>query len=127
MTSSHDWAGAETLGAAGAGRPIAHDVAMRMLAFAQARIRAFAPFDLVINDVAWELLLALFVAQERGRRLSIAALCDTLDPPPTVSFRWLRALATAGLVDYDDNVEGQSSLVRLTPAADQALRGLIEG
>lgn len=126
MIPRHDWIGEDALGASGAGRPTAHDRATRMLAFSQARIAAFAPFDLAITDIAWELLLALFVGQERGHRLSLRALCDTLDLPRTVSVRWLRALEAAGLLAYDDRVDGLSALVRLTPAAESALRGLIE-
>ena len=127
MMPRHDWIARGPSDASGTGPPTGLDVAARMLAFAQARSAAFAPFDLIVNDIAWELLLASFVAQERGQPVSIAALCDTLDLPRMVPVRWLRALGAAGLIDYSDEKDGQSALVQLTPAADQVLRQLIEG
>ena len=125
MMPDDRWSGAAAPGASGTGRPTPHDVAVKMLAFSAARIAAFAAFDLAINDIAWELLLALFVAQERGVALSVYGLCDTIDQPKGVSVRWLRALRACRLVDYGDDTGRSATAVRLTPAAADALRGLI--
>ncbi|MEN2787074.1 hypothetical protein ACFOKI_07855 [Sphingomonas qilianensis] len=120
------WHGAERIGAAGSGRPTAHDTATRMLAFNTARLAAFAPHGLIVSDAAWDVLLALFVAQERGLRLTIATLCDELPMPRASTLRWVRALHASGLLQEDDRSAGLTAAARLTPAADAALRGLIE-
>ena len=117
-------AGAET-GTTDGGRPTAYDTASRMLAFSNARLLAFERFGLVVNDIAWEVLLTLFVAQERGRRLSLHRLCDDISVPMAVAVRWARALRAHRLVDYE-GMDGMVAQVRLTPAADAALRELIE-
>ena len=121
------WLGSASLGAAGSGRPTAHDIATRMLAFSKARLGAFAPYGMVINDVAWDVLLILFVAQERGQRLSLRQACQDIALPFAVTLRWVRALHDSGLVAYDEQGEGMAAPVRLTPAAEGAMRGLLEG
>ena len=113
------------VGAAGSGRPTTHDIATRMLAFSKARLQAFQAYDIVINDIAWELLLGLFVAQERGQRIGIYQLCSDIPVHRRVSIRWLRALRASGLVEYDD-LDGSTAQARLTRSADSALRHLIE-
>ncbi|MEG3088386.1 hypothetical protein [Sphingomonas sp. PB4P5] len=113
------------IGAAGSGRPTAHDIATRMLAFSQTRLAAFAAYDMVVNDVAWDLLLSLFIAHERGRRVTVQKLCDAVPLPGAVTLRWVLALRTSGLLRYNDQ-EGMAAQVRLTPAADGVVRGLIE-
>lgn len=125
-TGDGGWHGPGGLGAAGSGRPTAHDIAMRMLMFSKARLKAFAMHDVPINDAAWELLLGLFVAQERGQRLSLHKLCADVPLPAAVSLRWLRALQAAGMIQYDDRSEGMAAQARLTPVAEGVLRGLIE-
>lgn len=124
--SGAGWPGPGSVGASGSGRPTAHDTAMRMLAFSKARLQAFAPHDMMINDVAWDLLLGLFVAHERGRRLTVQGLCGEVPLPDAVAVRWVRALRANGLVGYDDQ-DGPAAPVRLTPAAETVLRGLIDG
>jgi phosphatidylserine/phosphatidylglycerophosphate/cardiolipin synthase-like enzyme len=110
----------------GNSRPTAQDIASRLLAFSQIRRKVFEPYGMTVNDIAWQLLLALFVAQERRRRVDIYRLCDDVPVPKTVSVRWLRALRSSGMIDYDDRSAGLSALVRLTPAAEDSLRDLIE-
>jgi hypothetical protein len=124
--SGAGWPGPGSVGASGSGRPTAHDTATRMLAFSRARAQAFASHGMLINEVAWELLLGLFVAQERGRRLTVQRLCGDVALPAAVAVRWVRALRAHGLVGYDDQ-DGQAAGVRLTPAAETALRALIDG
>ena len=97
-----------------------------MLAFAKARAVAFAAHDLPINDIAWEVLLGLFVAQEHGRRLTLQKLCDEMRAPTSATLRWVRALRASGLVHYDDQI-GIIAPARLTPAGEGTLRGLIGG
>lgn len=114
------------IGASGSGPPTAHDNASRLLAFSHIRSRVFEPYGLAVNDIAWQLLLALFIAQERGLRVTIYRLCDDVPVPKSVSVRWLRALRGSGMIDYDDATFGLSASVRLTPAAEDSLRDLID-
>lgn len=119
------WHSPGKLGAAGSGRPTAHDIATRMLAFNTARDAAFAPYGMVVNDIAWELMLRMFVAQERGVRLTVQQLCGDVATPRGVSLRWARALQANGLLDYDERA-GLSAQVRLPVVAAQVLRQLLE-
>jgi hypothetical protein len=123
--SGAGWPSPGSLGASGSGRPTAHDTATRMLAFSKARLQAFAPHGMVINDVAWELLLSLFIAQERGRRLTVPGLCGEVPLSGAVVLRWVRALRAGGLIAYDE--QDGTAAVRLTPAAETVLRRLIDG
>lgn len=116
----------DALGASGAGRPTAHDIAARLLAFSRLRRKVFQPYGMAVNDIAWQLLLALFVAQERGTRVNIYRLCEDVPVPKGISVRWLRALRASGMIDYDDETHGLSAPVRLTPAAEDSLRDLID-
>ena len=114
------------IGTSGSGRPTAQEIASRLLAFSRIRERVFKPYGLAVNDIAWQLLLVLFVAQERGSRVNVYRLCEDVPVPKGVSVRWLRALRTSGMIDYDDMSFGSSAPVRLTPAAEDSLRDLIE-
>lgn len=107
-------------------RPTAHDIAARLLAFSEVRLKVFEPYGMTVNDIAWQLLLRCFVAQERGVHTTIYRLCDELSVPKSASVRWLRALRSCGMVDYHDEAIGLSATVRLTPAAEHSLRDLME-
>ncbi len=107
-------------------RPTAHDIAARLIAFGEVRTKVFEPFGMPVNDIAWQLLLRCFVAQERGLRTSIYRLCDEMPVPKSVSVRWLRALRGSGMVEYDEDASGLSATIRLTTNAEGSLRDLLD-
>lgn len=113
-------------GAADTDRPTAHDIAARLIAFGEVRTRVFEPFAMPVNDIAWQLLLRCFVAQERGLRTSIYRLCDDMSVPKSVSVRWLRALRGCGMVEYDEEAGALSAAVRLSTKAESVLRDLLD-
>lgn len=116
----------DAIGVRGSARRPLHDIAFRLLAFSRLRARVFEPYGMAVNDIAWQLLLALFVAQERGARTNLYRLCEDVAVPKGVSVRWLRALRSSGMIDYDDALHGLSAPVRLTPAAEDSLRDLLD-
>ena len=113
-------------GSADVERPTAHDIAARLIAFSEVRTKVFEPFAMPVNDIAWQLLLRCFVAQERGLRTSVYRLCDEMSVPKSVSVRWLRALRGCGMVEYDEDSGELSAAVRLTTRAEDVLRDLLD-
>ena len=112
--------------AAGRDRPSAEDIALRLLAFSRLRLKVFEPYGMTVNDIAWQLLLTCFVAQQHDRALSIYKVCDEVPVPKSVSVRWLRALRACGMIEYDESKLGLSAPVRLTPPAVHSLRDLMD-
>ena len=82
----------------------------------------YLPSEL-FSDPAWEMLLELFHAEIRHRRVSMSEICRGPAASTSTAMRWLKALESHGLVlrraDSDD-VESES--VELTPAGSAALR-----
>ena len=71
--------------------------AERLIAERRARRAYFAP-DL-FHEPAWDMLLALFLANEEGRVLNVKALVASSDAPVTTSQRWIDHLHKLRLID----------------------------
>ena len=80
------------------------------------------------GEPAWDMLLDLYVSQERSAGLSVSNLCDASGVPATTALRWIALLVKSGhLVKSDDPEDRRRSLVCATPAAiDQLERWLNE-
>lgn len=99
-------------------------LARRMMLGRRARGQALGA-DL-FGDVAWEILLHLFLAHERGEHISVAALPRLVSAPPGCAERWLLALETKGLaVTIGDAASGERMHVYLSGDAVGRMRTLL--
>lgn len=98
--------------------------ARSLLAERRARSR-FLPAEL-FHEPAWDMLLALFVAQHDRRVMNVKTLVGHSDAPATTSQRWIDHLAKLGLIDrVTDTVDRRRIEVQLSDAGDLALRKLL--
>lgn len=58
----------------------------------------------IFGEPAWDILLDLFVAQERKKRISVSSACIGANVPITTAHRWLNLLEAEGFLirEYDD-------------------------
>ena len=71
--------------------------------------------DTLFGEPAWDILLDLFVAGERGNRVAVTSACIGSGVPSTTALRWLSVLETRGLIEREyDNQDARRSFVRLT-------------
>lgn len=67
-------------------------------------------------DPAWDILLALTIAECRQRRLTITQLCDRVDVPMTTALRWIANMTDEGLlVRRDDTTDKRRKFIGLSP------------
>jgi len=98
--------------------------ARTLLAERRARSR-FLPAEL-FHEPAWDMLLALFVAQHERRVMNVKTLVGHSDAPATTSQRWIDHLAKLGLIDrVVDMVDRRRIEVQLSESGDGALRALL--
>ncbi len=72
----------------------------------------------LFGEPAWDILLDLFVAGERGKRVAVTSACIGSGVPSTTALRWLNVLEARGLVEREeDNADARRSFVRLTGKA----------
>jgi CheY-like chemotaxis protein/DNA-binding MarR family transcriptional regulator len=79
--------------------------------------------DHKLDDVAWDMLLELLRAEQKGHKLSVSALTVSLQgTPPTTSLRRLGELTTRGYVErVPDARDGRRDFLRLTSKARELL------
>lgn len=83
--------------------------------FSIRRVRnRFFPEDL-FAEPAWDILLLLYGVEQCRERLSISAVCASVDAPPTTVLRWIDKLEQAGmLVRQKHPTDGRVSWLALT-------------
>ena len=99
---------------------IKSDPAEQALQFYRERRRRIETFgdDALFGEPAWDILLDLFVAGEKGKRVAVTSACIGAGVPSTTALRWLNVLELRGLVEReDDNHDARRSFVCLTPKA----------
>lgn len=74
----------------------------------------------VLSEIAWNVLLALFVADADGRRMTGYELLEVAEAPAATGERWIRALHVEGLV-VGDGTGNLDDLIGLTPAGISAV------
>jgi DNA-binding MarR family transcriptional regulator len=78
-------------------------------------------------DPAWDILLELYVAELKGIRRSVSAVCIGAAVPLTTALRWIRSLEKKGLlVRTDDYFDGRRSYISLAPEASERMAALLE-
>ena len=103
-------------------------------AWAQASAVRRAFFDAgetLFVDPAWDILLALYIAEAEGGTVAATGACAIASVPATTGLRWLKRLSIDGLIEYaGDNPDGgtilsltDNGLARMVAALDAAIEG----
>lgn len=89
------------------------------------RRRRYGYFDKrLFADPAWDILLAMTVAECRQQRVTISQLCDRIDAPMTTALRWIASMTEDGLlIRRDDLTDKRRKFIELAP---DALSGMIQ-
>ena len=83
--------------------------------------RSFFP-PAIFGEPAWEMLLALYIAEEHGPKLSVTSLCQKSGSAPTSALRWVHFLEAKQLICRAASpVDRRISYVDLTDKARLAL------
>lgn len=110
-----------------AGRPAAappSDTARRLIEERRLR-RRFMSADL-FHEPAWDMLLALYLAQHEGRVMNVKTLVAAADAPVTTSQRWIDHLGKLGLVTrVVDPIDRRRIEVSLSESGLKALEGYL--
>lgn len=93
--------------------------------------RARAPFFRGDSDLfgepAWDILLDIFIAQERGIKVPASTACIDLGMPVATSLRWIALIEQRGLIERVSDPDcAERSLLRLTIRARMALQAYLE-
>jgi DNA-binding transcriptional ArsR family regulator len=100
------------------------DAARALIGARRARERLFG--DGLFADPAWDMLLALFVADAEGEPLSVSQLCGASGVPHTTALRWIESLARAGLiVRAPDARDARRTLISLHSDAREKVRQVL--
>jgi len=74
--------------------------------------------ETLFGEPAWDILLDLFVAGEKGKRVAVTSACIGSGVPSTTALRWLNVLEMRNLVEREEDLQdARRSFVRLTPKA----------
>jgi len=96
-------------------------MAQQLYADRRRRTRHLPPT--LFGEPAWDILLDLFIAAERGLDISVTSACIAADVPSTTGLRWLHILEGEGLVKSEaDTQDGRRRFIRLTPDAHTRMR-----
>jgi len=78
------------------------------------RDKIFQDRDL-FSDPSWDILLDLYVARSKGKRISTTSACIASAVPSTTALRWLRVLEEKGLIERAGDVDdGRRSYITVT-------------
>jgi len=84
--------------------------------------RHFLPVDL-FSDPAWDMLIMLYCAEGQGQPVTVTALCNAADIPPTTGLRWVNELERRGLIVRRPHPsDRRSTLAALSEEARERLR-----
>lgn len=76
----------------------------------------------IFGEPAWEILLALYVTQESGARLTMTKLAEWIEAPLTTVARWVKALEEQSLVQRVEHpTDRRTIFIRLHEAGRSAL------
>ena len=81
-----------------------------------------------LSEVAWNLLLELFVVRRERRRVCIKSACIAAGGSPTTVLRVMANLERVGLVErIPDSVDRRRSFIRITDAGCDSMEKYLEG
>jgi DNA-binding MarR family transcriptional regulator len=100
-------------------------VANWWLAARRLRTNVFRPG--LFSDPAWDILLDLYTAEDRGERVKITSLIGATAIPHSTIIRWARIMTQEGLlVRQKDPRDGRRIYVRLSPEARDLMEAYFE-
>jgi DNA-binding MarR family transcriptional regulator len=83
--------------------------------------------DSLFADPAWDILLALALAEIQFRRVCVTRLCDAAQVPPTTGLRWITHLEAIGaIVRRPDPLDGRRKYLELSDEASKSMRAYLE-
>jgi DNA-binding MarR family transcriptional regulator len=95
-------------------------IAMRLNALRESRVEFFSAD--MFGEAAWDMLLALYIAQGRGYTMKVSDVCAESRCPQTTALRWLKYLEDEGLAAKRPNpFHNGSSMVEITAAGAERL------
>ena len=102
-------------------------VAARLYTARRRRARYFDPA--IFADPAWDMLLDLFIARVRGKRVRTISLCVAAGVPGTTALRWIAMLEERSLIErHLDAEDRRVRLIALTSHGYKLMRRyLLEG
>ena len=116
--------GSAEAGAAGALKGL-EDRLEKIQQWRRQRQRFFA--SELFADPAWDILLALALAELQFRRMSVGRLCDASNVPASTALRWVKHLVDQGyVVRLADKFDGRRFYLELSDSASQAMRLYLE-
>jgi DNA-binding MarR family transcriptional regulator len=69
----------------------------------------------LFGEPAWDILLDLFLSEERSKLISISSACIASGVPSTTALRWIKVLEDRGLVfRQPDATDSRRTYLRLT-------------
>ena len=69
-------------------------------------------------DPAWDILLALALADCQQRRMTVTNLCNSVDAPMTTALRWIQLMTDDGhLIRRNDVHDRRRKFIELSPLA----------
>ena len=76
----------------------------------------------LFSEPAWEMLLALLVADSAGYRMTITNVCDSCNAPDSTALRWLDKMKDSSLVRRRKNpTDARIVYIEIEPHAKTAL------
>lgn len=102
-------------------------VAQRIYKARRRRLRHFPPE--LLGEPGWDIMLDLFVATVRGKRVRTSSACLASRAPGSTGLRWLTALEKHGLIERrHEPGDRRVKLIRLTLRGYKLMRAyLVEG
>jgi DNA-binding MarR family transcriptional regulator len=82
----------------------------------------------IFTDPAWDILLDLFIAGERGQKISVSSVCIASRVPSTSALRWLKELESRKIITREpDEYDRRRSFIMLTAGTRSKITGLLRG
>ena len=104
-----------------------------LLKFAEAlyatrrRREAYFSNQSLFGEPAWDLLLDLFIAQSRSKRVSVSGACIAASVPATTGLRWISVLENEGLVErHHDPADARRAWLKLTLRGARSVRNFLQ-
>lgn len=79
-----------------------------------------------LGEPGWDMILALYLANIRGERLTVSNVCAASDTPPTTAFRWLTRLIELDMVTrHNHPTDARVIYIHLQPVAAQLIEAFL--
>jgi DNA-binding MarR family transcriptional regulator len=83
--------------------------------------------EALFADPAWDILLALALAEIQFRRMCVTRLCDAAQVPPTTGLRWISHFENIGaIVRRPDPLDARRKYLELSEEASKSMRAYLE-